>query len=255
MNKKENLLTKIEILQNLLIARATGKHEIEDDKEYLNLRKIIIDNPTLQQYIPNFLITCRNLDQFWQYIKHLYSTYAERRAYLWEEFQPIFKYLEQKTSFPADHVITRDLEKIDAIHIQTTWQKALERRITDPDGAITSARTLIETVCKHILDEMKIDYDDSADLPRLYKETAKALNLAPSQHTEEIFKQILGGCTAVIEGLGSLRNRLSDAHGRGINGIKPAPRHAELAVNLSGSLASYLLATWEFVNSKNNIQN
>lgn len=92
---------------------------------------------------------------------------------------------------------------------------------------------------------MNVQYDDAVDLPKLYKETAKVLNLAPSQHTEEVFKQILGGCTAVIEGLGTLRNRLSDAHGKGKVGVKPASRHAELAVNLSGSLASYLLATWE----------
>ncbi|WP_448090692.1 abortive infection family protein [Pseudomonas azerbaijanoccidentalis] len=29
-----------------------------------------------------------------------------------------------------------------------------------------------------------------------------------------MFKQFLGGCPAVIEGLGALRNRLSDAHGK-----------------------------------------
>ena len=134
---------------------------------------------------------------------------------------------------------------MDAAHVQAAWMKALDRRIVDPEGAITSARTLIESVCKHILDEAAISYDDATDLPKLYKQTAEILNLAPSQHTEPIFKQILGGCTAVIEGLGSLRNRLSDAHGKGRIGSKPLPRHAELAVNLSGALASYLLATWE----------
>jgi hypothetical protein len=58
-----------------------------------------------------------------------------------------------------------------------------------------------------------------------------------------VFKQIIGGCTAVVEGLGALRNRLSDSHGKGKVAAKPAPRHAELAVNLAGSLALYLLAT------------
>lgn len=107
------------------------------------------------------------------------------------------------------------------------------------------ARTLLESVCKHILDEMKVAYEDNADLPTLYRHTAHALNLAPSQHTEQVFKQILGGCTAVVEGLGSLRNRLSDSHGKGKGGAKPAPRHAELAVNLAGAVATFLLATWK----------
>ena len=34
-------------------------------------------------------------------------------------------------------------------------------------------------------------------------------------------------------------------HGKSKVGVKPAPRHAELAVNLAGALAVYLLATWE----------
>jgi hypothetical protein len=60
-----------------------------------------------------------------------------------------------------------------------------------------------------------------------------------------VFKQILGGCTAVVEGLGSLRNRLSDSHGKGKAPVKPATRHAELAVNLAGATATFLVATWK----------
>ena len=72
---------------------------------------------------------------------------------------------------------------------------------------------------------------------------AKVLNIAPSQHSEPIFKQILGGCTAVVEGLGALRNRLSDAHGQGKRPVRPAARHAELAVNLAGAMATFLVTT------------
>jgi len=38
---------------------------------------------------------------------------------------------------------------------------------------------------------------------------------------------------------------IADAHGKGAAGTKPAPRHAELAVNLSGTMATFLLQTWE----------
>ena len=50
---------------------------------------------------------------------------------------------------------------------------------------------------------------------------------------------------SVVQGLGTLRNRLSDAHGIGMSASRPAPRHAELAVNLAGSMAGFLVATWE----------
>ena len=83
------------------------------------------------------------------------------------------------------------------------------------------------------------------DLPKLYGLTAELLNLSPSQHTEQIFKQILGGCKSVVEGLGALRNKLSDAHGKGKKAPKPSPRHAELAVNLAGAMATFIVSTWE----------
>ena len=69
----------------------------------------------------------------------------------------------------------------------------------------------LNLVCKHILDAAGVTYDDSADLPKLYALTAKQLNLSPSQHTEQLFKQILGGCQTIVEGLGAMRNRHSDA--------------------------------------------
>jgi hypothetical protein len=52
---------------------------------------------------------------------------------------------------------------------------------------------LLETVCKRVLDETGTEYDDKDDLPALYRVTATKLNIAPSQHTEETFKRILGG--------------------------------------------------------------
>lgn len=80
--------------------------------------------------------------------------------------------------------------------------------------------------------------------------TAKQLNLAPEQHNEQIFKQILGGCSGIVNGLGLLRNKLGDAHGHGPRMVKPQARHAELAVNLSGSMALFLVSTFEHKNTE-----
>ncbi len=237
------LFDQTEALQNLLVSQATG--ELEDDAEFMRLRQVVLSQAALESHIPRFLRTCRNLSQFWQFIKHQFGTYAERRTYLWKEFGPMLELLERTGSAPSDQVVSVAIEKFDAANIQAAWSKALERRASDPEGAITIARTLLESVCKHILEEAASPYDDSPDMNKLYRQTAERLNLAPSQHTEQVFKQILGGCTAIVEGLGALRNRLSDSHGKGKASVKPASRHAELAVNLAGALAIYLLATWE----------
>jgi len=42
-----------------------------------------------------------------------------------------------------------------------------------------------------------------------------------------------------------LRNSVGDAHGQGVINIKPKPRHAELAVNLAGSMSHFLLSSYE----------
>jgi hypothetical protein len=239
-----DLAEQIETLQLIIISRATGG-STESETDYTRLRQIILSQPSLEAISPRFLRTCRSLDQFWQFIKSKYPTYAERRTYIWDEFKPLFEYVDTSNSSPADNLVKGAIDKFDSGHVQAAWSKALDRRSSDPEGAITIARTLLESVCKHILDDAEVKYDDSPDISKLYKQTAEILKLAPSQHTEQIFKQILGGCTAVVEGLGALRNRLSDSHGKGKVGVKPAPRHAELAVNLAGALAVYLLATWE----------
>jgi hypothetical protein len=105
---------------------------------------------------------------------------------------------------------------------------------------------LLESVCKTILEDRGVGYDDRRDdLPKLYGRVSKALKLAPSDHTEEQFRAILGGCTTVVNGLESIRNRASDAHGQGRRAYKPAERHAALAVNLAGSMALFLIETHE----------
>jgi Abortive infection C-terminus len=235
------LFTEVESLQNLLVSRATGG--VEDEAEYHRLRQVVLGQPALDSLTPQFLRSSRSLGQFWQFIKGKFETYAARRRYLWDEFGPMLEALERGATNPSDAVVKESLTRFDAAHVQAAWSKALDRRASDPEGAITMARTLLESVCKHILEEAGIEYGDSPDITRLYRLTAEHLNLAPSQHTEPIFRQILGGCTAVVEGLGALRNRLSDSHGKGKAGAKPAPRHAELAVNLAGALSAYLLAT------------
>ena len=44
--------------------------------------------------------------------------------------------------------------------------------------------------------------------------------------------------------LGTIRNRLGDSHGQGGKPVHPRPRHAQLVVNLAGSMATFLIATW-----------
>ncbi len=110
--------------------------------------------------------------------------------------------------------------------------RILEAVDRDPADAITAARALVETACKTVLDELAQAFDDRDDVPTLYKKTAVALRIDPTQH-EVIYRQVLQGLASSVQGLAELRNKLGDAHGprRGVialslvtPGWRPAPR-------------------------------
>jgi hypothetical protein len=240
---------RAEYLQNMLISVSTGG--AGEDRDYKSLRQYFNDNPATSELLPKFVRTNRDLSQFWGFIKYEYGKYQERRDIIWAEFSPLLDFLEGRNNKPSDPAISDGLKSFDEEGVHSVWTKALERRNIDPEGAITASRTLLESVCKHILDSKGIEYDKlRIELPELYKITSKELNISPSQHTEEIFKQILGGVTSVVLGLGSLRNRLGDAHGQGKAPVKPSARHAQLAVNLAGATALFLIETWVSRNEK-----
>ena len=234
---KFNDFDLVQYMQDNLISCATGGNF--DNTIYAFVRNKLLKNATLEAHLPKWIQTNRTIGQFWIFIKGKYGTYQERRSFLWAQFTDILNYLESKTESPINETIV-----FDEVYIHNLWQKAIERKETDPEAAITSARTLLESVLKYILDEQKITYTDSIDLPELYKEVSKSLNLAPEQHQEQIFKQILGGVHGVVGGLGALRNKLGDAHGKSIHSVKPKQRHSELAVNLAGTVSIFLFKTF-----------
>jgi len=232
------LAEKLETFLNLLISYATGGRVT--DEEYRELRTGLVDEPALRDRLPRVVRTCRDLRQFWGFIKQESATYEGRRKYLWGEFNPLIDEFAATRVSPSDDRVAEAVAAFSSDSIHEAWREALRRRIDDPDGAITSSRTLLETVCKHILDDRRVPYEDRFDLPRLYRLAAETLALAPSQQTEATLRQIAGGCTAVVEGVGAMRNALGDAHGKGQASPRAEQRHAELAVNLAGALAIFL---------------
>ena len=227
-------------LQNIMRARATHNHEPEDHIRYVNIRQVFIQDVSTRDRLPHAVRICRSLDHFWEFIGAKYGTYSSRRQYLQHEFQPLLDYLEFDSSSPVDDLLGDVLKDFSAEAVQKVWDKAIERREDDPEAAITSARSLVESVCKHVLDEAGV-VPHRPD--QLYRQTATLMNIAPNQQTEQPFRQLLGSCNTIVESLYAIRNRFGDAHGRSSSDAVPLPRHAELAVNVAGSLAVFLVRT------------
>lgn len=132
---------RAQYLQNMLISEATGGSA--DDRDYQILRRHFVDQAEVKDLLPAFIRTNRDLAQFWQFIKYKFKHYAERRNYIYEKFVPLLDFLEGKTSGPADSAISDGLKSFDEDSVHSVWSRALERRKSDPEGAITAARTLL----------------------------------------------------------------------------------------------------------------
>lgn len=187
--------------------------------------------------------TCRDLAQFWGFIKYEKSTYGERRQLIWSSFAPLLDHLEGKASRPSDAPISEGLKSFDADGVHAVWAKALERRESDPEGAITSARRCSRPSASTFSMRPAWRTRKGERTFRPLQARGKGTEPRARPAHRDVFKQILGGVTSVVHGLGAMRNRLGTPTA-GKKPVRPAPRHAQLAVNLAGTVALFVIETW-----------
>jgi hypothetical protein len=121
---------------------------------------------------------------------------------------------------------------------------------SDPELAIGTAKELIETACKTILQERGVTPDRNWDVPRLMKEVAKELKLTPEGVSDDArgadtIRRILGSLASVVGGTAELRNHYGSGHGRGPGAVGLEPRHARLVVGAASTLAIFLFETFD----------
>jgi len=95
-----DLQEKIESFQNLLVDIATSGNRPEEEENFKKLRTALISNDEIKNQLPDFVKTNRTVSQFWQFIKGKFTTYAERKTFIWNQFSAVLDYLEtgQKAS-------------------------------------------------------------------------------------------------------------------------------------------------------------
>lgn len=127
----------------------------------------------------------------------------------------------------------------------TRMESAVEN---DPGLAIGTAKELVETVCKTILNERNIEISGKEDLPKLVKTTAKELRLTPSDipddaRASESIKRLLSNLATITNGVAELRNSYGTGHGKEAKTKGLSARHAKLAVGSASTLAIFLVET------------
>lgn len=129
--------------------------------------------------------------------------------------------------------------------------RALANVDSDPEDAVTSACSVLESVCRSILVELGEEIPAKKDLTNLYKALREPLGLSPKRdvtinEVEADVRTILGGLNAVVQGIGSLRTHGGDAHGRERGRTRHIDsRIARLAIHGASAVALFLIETWQ----------
>ena len=205
-------------------------------------------------------------------IEEAIQVICDPREYLDEEddLREIVDYLNKRLKFDGYklwkegefyRLISTDIVGVPAIALQTTinltdydsvkadFERAIKGIENDPEDAITAACSIVESVCKCILDQMKKSYPKKQDIKGLVAEVGKHLNLSPSRSDlpSEIsgdIKQILSGLISVTSGIGALRTHSGDAHGRGRKRVPVDTRIARLAIHAASTVSLFYIETW-----------
>ncbi len=220
------------------------------DQDYRRLRALVLAQPSLASRLPRFIQSCRTPDDFWSFIKGQVEGYQPRREYLSSLFNPVLEDLEAGRLSPLDIVeveaAVHASTPVDEHFIKQQMQKCRDKLVAaDYDGAITNARTLVESVLREM--ERRLSADEpptDGDLVKQYQRVTKLLNLDPKKEgLDAPFQQILRGLISIVHGLTSLRNVASDAHARN---YRPEPHHARFAVNSAKTLVDFVFETYEY---------
>ena len=187
-------------------------------------------------------------------LHQLYNTYLRNDAYeLTEKTR-----MSGRPIFTGRHVGVIEIPGIKAAKqaLRGTDRSYVARQITrmessvvdDPDLAIGTAKELLETSCKSILQDRGIDIPSGAKIPQLVKLTSKELQLTPEDipgaaKASDTIKRLLSNLATITQAISELRNQYGTGHGKPGTAKGLTSRHAKLAVGAASTLAVFLAET------------
>src|SRR5205085_620071 len=124
-----------------------------------------------------------------------------------------------KDSPPAIALAPDPSNRLDAPELHRQLARIHASVESDPALALGTAKELVETACKTILEEHDREVKEDWDIGRLVKETREVLRLLPSDISDaakgaESIKRVLSNLGAIAQGLGELRNLYGTGHGK-----------------------------------------
>ena len=142
----QELLEKLEVLQNVLIGSVTGG--ASNSQQYREIREELFGIPGMKESLPSFIRTCTDLNQFWHLIKREGNmpSYASRREFVWKAFKPLVESLESGQKVDAQAFFPKGATHDAYTHIRAILQEA-RKSIFIIDGYMDSSiYTVLSTI-------------------------------------------------------------------------------------------------------------
>ncbi|WP_339218933.1 abortive infection family protein [Paenibacillus sp. FSL H8-0332] len=219
-----------------------------DNTDYEKARLIILNICKEDDMeVPAVIKISLEMEEFLTYIYDGNTNQNEAFLIIQETFNPFIDIVRQK-SITVQFIPVEFNPPIylSYSHIRDELKKC-DIKILENDyaGAITNARSLLEGVFKEIIFTITGEHPNlKNDLVKLSNDARKALNLDPSkQEIVEPLKQVITGLASTVQGLGTIRNVISDSHSRK---YEPDAHHAILVVNASKTVASFMFGTFQY---------
>ena len=122
----------IERLKSILAGVATGgKIEPHINLDYKRVRSAALKDPDVKKRLPDFVKANGELIEFWSFIKEKFGTYAERRNFLRDQFNPLLDYLTEMDASPVVSTITESLTAFTEAELHSVWISTVQLRRPD----------------------------------------------------------------------------------------------------------------------------
>ncbi len=132
------------------------------------------------------------------------------------------------------------------VHIEQQVTSIEQAVVENPALAFDLAKTLVESVCKTVLEERFIEFAVDDDLPKLFKRATQILPFLPADVSHEAaarksLAQTLGGLSTAVRGICELRNHCGFAS-HGAAGPRPIMQavQALMAAEAADTIVGFL---------------
>ncbi|MEO1555853.1 MAG: abortive infection family protein [Pseudomonadota bacterium] len=191
------------------------------------------------------------LRMLWRYRQKLPEGSDGKSAGIDEaHFLELVARIEGGQASPALSRLTNQAAVLNLDTISRDIDRAMAAVEADPESAVTSACSTVESVCRSIIVATGQTLPARRDIRTLLKEVRKPLGLATERpdlppEVRDSVLTILGGMATAVQGIGTLRTNFGDAHGREKGYVRIDARIASLAVNAASTVSLFLIQTWQ----------